>query len=126
MLTEHGVVARIPGETGMGVSERADQCEARTHHSTKSTCGDCVTHVTSTLGDVPFTRSVLKSELRSFTLQKRREAARKARRRARMSHSMNNELLARVHAPIDTAEHGREPFWPEILGEGETGACAGG
>ncbi len=38
------------------------------YHSTKSTCGDCVTHVTSTLGDVPFTLSVLKSELRSWTL----------------------------------------------------------
>jgi len=73
LSTKDGVIASIP-ENRMNIcclTTHVYGTTQTTHHSTNCACGDCVTHVTSTLGDVLFTLNVLKSELRSFTLQRR-------------------------------------------------------
>jgi hypothetical protein len=78
-----------------------------TNHSTKSTWGDWVRHVTSTFGDVPFTRSVLKSELRSLTLIVRDTAA-------NAHSSIGDHKAPGAPSPIDTAKYSGQAFGPEV------------
>jgi hypothetical protein len=66
--TKHSVIASVPDSRQRRSKKRQTRAA---HHSTKSTWADCVTQVTSTLGDVPFTLKLLKSELRSLALRKR-------------------------------------------------------
>ncbi len=62
-----------------------------------------MTHVTSTLGDVPFTLSDLKSEFRSFTLHHSDNEATTPQREKRAETRGQSLMIS----PVDTAKHSR-------------------